>query len=96
MADALTAERIEAALASLPGWTWSDDKLSKKYVFKHFREAMSFMVRISFEAEMLNHHPELFNVYNRVTIHLTTHDAGNKVTDLDVELASKIESLVWV
>lgn len=92
MAEALSEERITASLDALPGWTWADDKLTKKFVFKDFREAVSFIVRLSFEAEALNHHPELFNVYNRVTVHLTTHDAGNRVTDLDLQLAKAIEA----
>lgn len=96
MAEALSAEHIEAALGTLPGWTWVDDKLAKKFVFKNFREAVGFLVGLSFEAEALNHHPELYNVYNRVTVHLTTHDAGNRVTELDVKLAKAIEAFVWV
>ena len=59
-----------------------------------FREAMSFLVRISFEAEQRNHHPEIYNVYKTVELALTTHDAGNKVTALDVELAAAIEELL--
>jgi len=54
------------------------------------------MVRLSFEAEDLDHHPELSNVYNRVAIALCTHDAGNRVTQLDVELAQRITQLSWV
>ncbi len=68
----------------------------KTFVFGSFREALSFMVRVGFEAEALNHHPEWSNVYNRVVIRLTTHDAGNKVTTSDLELARRIEGISWV
>ena len=68
----------------------------KTFVFGSFREALSFMVRVGFEAEALNHHPEWGHVYNRVVIRLTTHDAGNKVTTSDLELARRIEGISWV
>ena len=68
----------------------------KTFVFGSFREALSFMVRVGFEAEALNHHPEWSNVYNRVVIRLTTHAAGNKVTTSDLELARRIEGISWV
>lgn len=68
----------------------------KTFVFGSFREALSFMVRVGFEAEALNHHPEWSNVYNRVVIRLTTHDAGNKVTTSDLELVRRIEGISWV
>ena len=75
---------------------FADDKISKTYKFHSFREAMSFMVRIAFEAESANHHPELFNVYSTVKISLNTHDAGGKVTQKDVDLATAIERIAWV
>ncbi len=96
MANALTPDAISTALASLNGWALDGDKLVKTYVFGNFREAVSFIVRIGFAAEELNHHPELYNVYNRVRVELTTHDVGNKVTDLDVSLATAIEGFSWV
>lgn len=95
MADALTAEEIESALRDLPGWTYADDKLHKRFEFGSFKEAMSFMVRVGFEAEAMNHHPELFNVYSKVHLSLNTHDAGGRVTDLDVGLAKAIQSFAW-
>ncbi|MFO7313719.1 4a-hydroxytetrahydrobiopterin dehydratase [Rhodothermus marinus] len=94
--EPLSREAIEAALAELPGWTYADDRLQKTYTFGSFREAVSFIVRIAFEAEQLNHHPELHNVYNRVTLALTTHAAGNRVTARDMELARAIERIAWV
>jgi 4a-hydroxytetrahydrobiopterin dehydratase len=92
----LTKTKIEAAVGSLPGWTFKRDALSKEFKFGSFKEALSFMVRVGFEAEAMNHHPEWTNVYNRVAIRLNTHDAGGKVTAKDVALAQKIESLAWV
>ncbi len=93
MTAALSGEEIEAALDSLPGWSLQEDKIFKSYRFKNFRTAMSFLLRVAFEAEALNHHPELFNVYNIVEVRLNTHDAGGKVTAKDIVLAGKIEEL---
>lgn len=89
-------DEIRAALAVLPGWSFEDDSLVKTFRFGSFREAVSFIVRLSFEAEERNHHPELTNIYNRVDVRLRTHDAGNKVTELDLALAQAIENLSWV
>jgi len=91
----LTDAEVEDALASLPGWSFEQDRLRKTYTFKNFREAVSFIVRMAFYAEELDHHPELHNVYNRVTVSLSTHDAGNKVTGMDVSLARAIEDFSW-
>jgi len=92
----LTPAEITTALGGLPGWTCADDALVKEFKFGTFREALSFMVRVGFEAEALDHHPEWTNVYNRVAIRLNTHDAGGKVTAKDVALARKIQGLSWV
>lgn len=75
-------------------WTESDNKLSKTFIFKDFSEAFAFMTRVALLAEQMNHHPNWSNVYNQVTIHLSTHDAGNVVTALDRQLASAIDRLV--
>ncbi|WP_432799006.1 4a-hydroxytetrahydrobiopterin dehydratase [Poriferisphaera sp. WC338] len=93
---ALSEKQINQALSDLPGWSYDDAKISKTYRFKHFKEALSFIVRLSFEAEAMNHHPEIFNVYSTVKISLNTHDAGNKVTEKDIQLAKHIESLNWL
>ena len=93
MATPLTLDDIESALASLPGWSFGDDKLTKTFKLADFREALAFIVRIGLEAETANHHPELFNVYSTVTISLCTHDAADKVTQKDVELATAIENV---
>ncbi|MEM1126982.1 MAG: 4a-hydroxytetrahydrobiopterin dehydratase [Bacteroidota bacterium] len=92
----LPADQIHAALAELPGWTYEDQALTKTYLLGDFTEAVSFMVRMAFHAEALNHHPELANVYNRVSVTLKTHDAGDQVTQLDVDLARRIEGFAWV
>ena len=77
-----------AALAQLDGWTATDgrDAISKTYRFKDFNAAFGFMTRAALAAEKLDHHPEWFNVYNRVEVTLATHDADG-VTELDVRLA---------
>jgi 4a-hydroxytetrahydrobiopterin dehydratase len=90
----LARHEIEQALAGLDGWTYEQDTLRKTFVFADFREAVGFIVRLAFEAEALNHHPELQNVYNRVGVTLRTHDAGNRVTEMDLALARAIEGLI--
>ncbi len=98
MSPPLTDEEIAQTRARLSSWSVERDALAKAFTFDSFREAMSFMVRVSYEAEALNHHPEWTNVYNRVAVRLTTHDAGNKITAQDVELATRIEKIAvgWV
>ena len=92
----LSNSEIETSLGRLDGWSFDADSLKKTFEFSSFREAVSFIVRVAFEAEELNHHPEIENVYNRVAITLRTHDAGNKVTRADLNLAAAIESFSWV
>lgn len=96
MSTPLTAAKIKAALATLPGWRSRRNALTKTFTFGSFREAISFMVRAGFEAEEMNHHPEWTNVYNRVAIRLSTHDAGGKVTAKDIELAKRFQKISWV
>jgi 4a-hydroxytetrahydrobiopterin dehydratase len=93
MAEPLKDNEIKESLKSLNGWKHENDKLKKEYSFDDFREAMTFITRISFEAEDQVHHPEIFNVYNTVNIALTSHDAGDKVTKKDVKLAKTIETI---
>ncbi len=93
MAKPLSPEEIAAALGGLPGWTCERDALAKEFKFASFRDALAFMVRVGFEAEAADHHPEWTNVYNRVAIRLNTHSAGGKVTAKDVELAKAIEGV---
>lgn len=88
MADSrLEAAEVEARLAQLPGWQLRDGKLCRQFRFADFSEAFAFMTRSALAAEQLNHHPEWFNVYNRVDVALTTHDAAG-ITELDFRLAS--------
>lgn len=85
---------ITVALNELPGWARDGDALVKKFEFGDFRAALMFMMRVGFDAEDLDHHPEWSNVYNEVAIRLTTHHSGDKITDKDVKLASAIERVV--
>jgi 4a-hydroxytetrahydrobiopterin dehydratase len=96
MSTPLTSKEISQALENLPGWEFADDAISKNYQFGSFREAMSFMMRVSFEAEELDHHPEWMNVYNCISVRLCTHDADGKVTAKDTELAQRFEKINWV
>jgi 4a-hydroxytetrahydrobiopterin dehydratase len=89
----LTETELEMALSDLDGWEVEDDKLTKLFKFDSFREAMAFLMRLAFEAEDMNHHPEIENVYNKVRFSLTTHEAGGKITKKDVKLARLIEGL---
>ncbi len=84
---------IEAELEKLKGWKLENNKIVKKFTFENFREAMGFILRISYEAENRCHHPEILNCFNRIEISLQTHDAGAKVTRKDLELAHAIDAL---
>ena len=77
----------------LSAWTEANGRLERELVFGSFREAFAFMTQVAFLAEELNHHPEWSNVYNRVKIALTTHDAGNTVTDFDREFAAAVDAI---
>ncbi len=92
MAEKLSDDDINAGLEDLPGWSLNDDKLRREFKFTNFVEAFSFMTGAAFEAEKMNHHPEWFNVYNKVVVELTTHDAGG-ITELDFKLARKMNKL---
>lgn len=95
MSQPLTEEQIAKAMSDLPGWAYEDDKLQKTFVFNSFKEALSFIVRLGLHAEEQNHHPEITNIYDKVTLSLATHDAGDKVTAKDHELAKTIEKFNW-
>ena len=96
MSAPLSPTEIAAALKALPGWKFEGDALVKSFRFGSFREAMSFLVRASYDAEELDHHPDWSNVYNRVAVRLQTHSAGDKVTANDVELARRLQKISWV
>lgn len=91
---ALETALIEEALRRLPGWRHEGQALVRVLVFADFREAFAFMTRVAFEAEALDHHPDWANAYRTVTIRLTTHDAGHRVTARDLALAERIQALV--
>ena len=94
MSHLISENELEVALSGLPGWTVQDNQLVKRFTLHSFREAVATIVRISYEAEESNHHPEIRNEYNSLEIRLCTHDAGDKITDKDLKLAAKIEELV--
>jgi 4a-hydroxytetrahydrobiopterin dehydratase len=92
MAERLSDEARQGLATQLPGWVPVEgrDALKKTFKFKSFNEAWGFMNRVALAAEKLDHHPEWFNVYNRVEITLTTHDCDG-LSDLDVTLAKRID-----
>jgi 4a-hydroxytetrahydrobiopterin dehydratase len=94
MLEKLTGNARQAALAKLSGWSELEgrDAISRKFTFKDFSEAFGFMARAALMAEKLDHHPEWFNVYNKVEVTLATHEAGG-VTERDVQLAQEMNRL---
>lgn len=92
MAEKLTGEARQQALAELVGWKEVDgrDAIAKTFAFKDFNQAFGFMSRVALMAEKMDHHPEWFNVYNRVEVTLSSHDVGG-LTDRDIRLAQFIE-----
>ena len=89
----LTEQDIEKKLLRFPDWEYYDDALHAEFEFENFKDCFSAMSRIAFECEALNHHPDWSNVYNILTISLSTHSASG-VTDLDFKLAEAIETIV--
>ena len=83
----------EELQTGLSEWSVKNDKLHKEFKFDNFNQAFGFMTRAAMEIEKMNHHPEWFNVYNRITVELTTHDAGG-ITKNDVNLARILNTLV--
>ena len=88
----LSETEITAALAGLPGWEIRDGKLHREFRFPSFARAFGFMSSAALVAEAMNHHPEWKNVYDRVVVDLTTHDAEG-LTSLDLELATRMNEL---
>jgi 4a-hydroxytetrahydrobiopterin dehydratase len=88
----LSADGLNAALQELDGWSVENGKLHRQFQFSSFVEAFGFMSSSALVAESMGHHPEWFNVYNRVTVDLTTHDAGG-ITSKDVDLARRMNKL---
>ncbi|HUU49068.1 MAG TPA: 4a-hydroxytetrahydrobiopterin dehydratase [Nitrosopumilaceae archaeon] len=89
----LSTEKISEELKNLPGWIIKEEKLHKDFEFEDFNHAFGFMTRAAMHIEKMNHHPEWFNVYNKITVDLMTHDAGG-ITQNDIELAKILNSLV--
>lgn len=88
----LPADELDTAVGALPGWQVVDAKLHRRFVFADFTRAFGFMAAGALVAEKMDHHPEWTNVYSRVVVDLTTHDAGG-ITDLDVQLARRLSDL---
>jgi len=93
MPSLLSADQRQMLPATLPQWTVDQQSISRELVFRDFNEAFGFMSRVALLAERRNHHPNWSNVYNRVSITLSTHDLGG-LSDLDIELAAAIDQLL--
>ena len=89
---AYTEKQAISLIKNLKDWHYIDKGIEKKFQFGDFAEALGFIVKIGILAEKINHHPELFNVYNKVNIRLTTHDAKG-LTDKDLKLAKLIDDI---
>ena len=91
----LSDDQIAEALPE--GWRHETDgdesRLEQTFSFESFREAFAFLTRVAFEAEALDHHPEIANVYDTVHLSLSTHDAGNRVTETDLDLARRVSAI---
>ena len=90
---ALNDAEIQTKLKQIPDWSLKNQKLFREFKFKDFLKAFEFMSQVAPIAEQMNHHPEWQNVYNRVTVYLTTHDAS-RIPDLDFKLAGKMDALI--
>lgn len=86
------AGEVQEALKQLPGWAVDDGKLSKEFKFGSFAEAIGWLVSVAIYADRIDHHPEWFNVYNRVKVDLITHDMG-ALSTLDLALAKRMQEL---
>ena len=92
-AQKMTLQQIERGLKDLPGWELQNEKLHRQLKFKNFVQAWGFMTQVAILAESADHHPEWSNVYSRVTIDLTTHEAGG-ISQRDFDLAQKINEVL--
>ena len=91
--EKLSNEEIEKQLKDLAGWSIANGKLHKEFIFDDFGQAFDFMTRAVSHIDKMNHHPEWFNVYNKVIVDLMTHDAGG-ITENDINLAKVLNSLL--
>jgi 4a-hydroxytetrahydrobiopterin dehydratase len=94
MTEKLSAESLDAAMALLPHWSHdaAQDRITRQFKFGDFSQAFAFMTRVALAVEKADHHPDWSNVYNKVTISLSTHDAGG-ISQKDIHLAKKIDAL---
>ena len=90
--EILGEAEIHSALQRLRDWSVKGQNIEAGFEFATFRDAIAFLVQVAIEAEVMGHHPEIRNTYNRVAFSLCTHDAGFRITDLDIELASRISA----
>jgi len=90
---ALSQNQVRDEVAKLSNWSVKEGKLHAEFRFQDFVEAFAFMTKVAFAAEASQHHPEWSNVYSRVTIDLVTHDAGNAISQKDVDMARQIDKL---
>jgi 4a-hydroxytetrahydrobiopterin dehydratase len=88
----LTETEIASELKKLKDWSINGRNIEASFEFKTFRDAIAFIVQIAIEAEVMNHHPEFHNSYNKVSFSFCTHDAGHRITDLDIKTASRISA----
>ena len=88
----LSDSEIESEVTKISGWKLVNGKLNKSFEFKNFIEAFGFMTKVAMQAEKMNHHPEWFNVYNKVKIDLVTHDV-NGISNYDIKLANAINKI---
>jgi 4a-hydroxytetrahydrobiopterin dehydratase len=91
-AQKLNEQELNTRLQQLSGWAVKNEKLHREFKFADFAHAFGFMTTAAVLIEKMNHHPEWFNVYNRVSVDLTTHDAGG-ITQRDIELARLLDSI---
>jgi 4a-hydroxytetrahydrobiopterin dehydratase len=89
----MSQQQVAEALAGRPQWSLVDGKLHREFKFGDFVDAFGFMTRVALAAERMDHHPEWFNVYNRVVVDLRTHDCDG-ISDRDFRLAASIDKLV--
>jgi 4a-hydroxytetrahydrobiopterin dehydratase len=89
----LSESEIKKQLEELPNWEYIENAIETSLEFETFKDCFSIMTRIAFEVEVQNHHPEWFNVYNKLSIRLSTHDAGG-VSEKDFKLAHTIEGII--
>ena len=89
----LTPAEIETELKGLKDWSVKGNNIEASFEFGGFRDAISFIVQVAIEAEVMNHHPEFYNSWNKVSFSFCTHDVGNKITDADIAIAAKISAL---